>query len=160
MVMQWSGAPVFTVKPAKGMLSLLPKTRNYQFVFRGYGEDVSVKALVDGKETDTQAIYDKATRSTTVKVSAAPTSEIKLLISGEMLITDNGDLLKRCSDLLQKMQLEVDAKVQVMKVLNDPKTTDAVKLRKLNFKCDKSVQHHAVMEALLEQMTLTESFTR
>ena len=160
MVLQWGEDPVFTVKPAVGMLSLLPKTRNYRFVFRGYAEGISVKALVDGKQIDTQVIYDEATRSMTVEMSAVPTSEIKLLINGESLITDNGDLRKRCSDLLQKMQLEIEAKVQVMKVLSDPKTTKAVKLRKLNFKCVKSAQHQAVMEALLEQLTLTEEFIR
>ena len=158
MVLQWSDAPVFTLKPAKGMLSLLPDRRNYQFVLRGYGEDISVKVLVDGEETDAQAIYDQLTHSMTVDLSAAPTSEIKLLMGGQRLITDNGDLIQRCSALLQKMQLEVDTKVQVMKLLSDPKTTYPVKLRKLNFKCAKSAAHQAVVDALMEQITLTESY--
>ena len=56
------------------------------------------------------------------------------------------------------MQLEVDTKVQVMKLLSDPKTTYAGKLRKLNFKCAKSAAHQAVVDALMEQITLTESY--
>lgn len=156
MVLQWSGAPVFTVRPARGDLSLLPEKRSYQFVLRGYAEGISVKALVDGKEIAAEASYDKAARSMIVKLSAAPASEIKLLISGEALITDNGDVIRRCSDLLQKMQLELDAKVQTIKILSDPKMTYPVKLRKLNFKCAKSAEHQAVIDALMEQLTLTE----
>jgi hypothetical protein len=87
---------------------------------------------------------------------ADPASEIKLLLSGETLITDNGDLIRCCSDMLQRMQLELDTKVQVIKILSNPETPYATKLRKLNFKCAKSAQHQAVMEALLEQLTLTE----
>ena len=158
MVMRWSEAPVFTVKPARGDLSLLPSRRCYRFILRGFSKEAAVKALVDGKEATAETRYDLKTRSVELTLLAAPTSELSLMISGEALITDNGDLCKRCSDLLQRMQLELDAKVQVMKVLNDPKTTEAVKLRKLNFKCEKSAQHHAVMEALLEQLTLTEEF--
>ena len=156
MVMQWSEAPVFTVEPAKGAVSLLPKRRSYHFVLRGFAEGVAVKALVNGKEVAAEAVYDRKNHSVELMLLADPVSQIQLLISGEMLITDNGDLLRRCSDMLQRMQLELDTKVQVMKILSNPETPYATKLRKLNFKCAKSAQHQAVMEALLEQLTLTE----
>ena len=156
MVMQWSEAPVFTVEPAKGAVSLLPKRRSYHFVLRGFAEGVAVKALVNGKEVAAEAVYDRKNHSVELMLLADPVSQIQLLISGEMLITDNGDLLRRCSDMLQRMQLELDTKVQVIKILSNPETPYATKLRKLNFKCAKSAQHQAVMEALLEQLTLTE----
>ena len=156
MVMQWSEAPVFTVEPAKGAFSLLPKRRSYHFVLRGFAEGVAVKALVNGKEVAAEAVYDRKNYSVELMLLADPASEIKLLLSGETLITDNGDLIRRCSDMLQRMQLELDTKVQVIKILSNPETPYATKLRKLNFKCAKSAQHQAVMEALLEQLTLTE----
>ena len=156
MVMQWSEAPVFTVEPAKGAVSLLPKRRSYHFVLRGFAEGVAVKALVNGKEVAAEAVYDRKNHSVELMLLADPASEIKLLLSGETLITDNGDLIRRCSDMLQRMQLELDTKVQVIKILSNPETPYATKLRKLNFKCAKSAQHQAVMEALLEQLTLTE----
>lgn len=156
MVLKWSGSPVFTIKPAQGVRSLLPKTRNYQLVFKGFGEGIGVKALVDGKEIDTVASYDKAARAMTVNISADPASEITLRISGEALITDNGDVIERCSDLLQRMQLDIELKVQVIKLLNDPKTSYAAKLRKLNLKCAKTAAHQAVIEAIMEQLTLKE----
>ena len=156
MVLEWGDAPVFTLKPAQGDLSLLPEKRCYQFMLRGFAEDVSVKAMVDGRETPSQVRYDRKNRSVILQITAAVTAEIKLLITGETLVTDNGDLIRRCSDLLQKMQLELDTKVQVIKVLSKPDTPYPTKLRSLNFKCAKSDAHQAVMEALLEQLTLTE----
>ena len=113
--------------------------------------------MVDGKETNAEIRFDKATRSTIVKLSAAPTAEIRLLITGDTLITDNGDLIRRCSDLLQKMQLDLNTKMQTVKILEDPKNTYPVMLRKLIFNCAKSAKHQAVIEALMEQITLTES---
>ena len=156
MTLEWGDAPVFTVKPARGDLSLLPKTRGYQFALRGFSETVSVEVLVDGNKTAADVVYDKKTRAMTVKMSADPASEIKLLIRGETLLTDNGDLIERCSDLLQKMQLELDMKVQVIKVLSRTDTSYPAKLRSLNFKCAKSAEHQAVMDVLMEQLTLTE----
>ena len=156
MTLQWGEMPEFTVKPARGMISLLPEVRNYQFVLRGFGERVCVEALVDGKNVPVETAYHHKTHSTELKLSANPVCEIKLRIRGENLITDNGDLLCRCSELLQRMQLELDTKVQVMKVLSRQDQTYAAMLRKLNFKCAKSAQHQAVMDALLEQLTLTE----
>ena len=101
--------------------------------------------------------FDKSTRSMIVKLSAAPTAEIKLLITGEQLITDNGDLIRRCSDLLQKMQMDLNTTMQTVKILEDPKNTYPVMLRKLIFNCAKSAKHQAVIEVLMEQITLTES---
>lgn len=157
MVLQWGETPVFSVKPAQGTISLLPKQRSYQLVFRGFAEDVCVKTRVNGKEIPTETAYDMATRSVIVKLSAEPSSEIQFVLSADALITDNGDVGERCSDLLQKMQLELDAKVQVMKILNNAQLSYPVKLRKLNFKCAKSATHQDVIEALLEQLTLTET---
>lgn len=156
MSLEWSKNPIFTVKPVQGALSLLPKTRNYQFILRGYQEHISVEALVDGKEVTAESIYNDVTRSVIVKVSADVTSEIKLMISGDSLITDNGDALARVSSLLQKAYVDMKLKSEVMKILKDETTTFNQKLRKLNSCCANSVEHQGLIEALLEQLTLTE----
>ena len=152
MQLQWADTAVFTVKPAEGMVSLLPERRNYRIILRGFARNISVKVLVDGKETAVQAVYDSKTRSTAVAVSASTVAEIELQISGGTLITDNGDAAMRCSDLLQKMNLDLDTKIQVMKILKDPQLPLSVKCRKINTRCAKSPEHQAVVEALLEQI--------
>ena len=156
MTLQWGKAPVFTVKPACGAVSLLPEKRSYRFVLRGFSPQVQIAALVNGKPCEAETTYDEKTHSLVLRMSAAPADEIKLLLTGEKLITDNGEVSRRCSDLLQKMRLDVETKVQVMKVVNSTKLTNVEKLRKLNFKVVKSAEHQAVMEALLEQLNLTE----
>ena len=153
MSLEWGASPVFTVKPAQGALSLLPESRNYKFVLRGYAETVSVKVVVDGKEVLADTHYDTSTRAMMVEVSAKPSAEIKLWISAEVLVTDNGDVLERCSKLLQKMQLDMSVKSQVMKLLKDKEIPFKTKLRSMNFKCANSPKHQDVIEALMEQLT-------
>ncbi len=156
MTLEWSENPVFTVKPVQGALALLPQTRNYQFVLRGYHENISVKVLVDGKETDVEVTSDEATCSVIVEVTADVTSEIKLVMTGEMLITGNGDPIKRCSNLMQKAYFDMGAKEEVMAILRNPDESFKAKLRKLNFKLANSIEHQELIEALLEQLTLVE----
>ena len=156
MTLEWSENPVFTVKPAAGALSLLPETRNYQFVLRGFHENISVTALVDGKEVASAATYDSDTFSMIFNVAASTASEIKLVICGETLITDNGDALMRCSNLMQKACFDIATKSEVMKILKDPELPLRRKIKKLNFRCAKSMEHQDLIEALTEQLTLIE----
>ena len=156
MTLEWSENPVFTVKPAAGALSLLPETRNYQFILRGFHENISVTALVDGKEVASAATYDSDTFSMIFNVAASTASEIKLVICGETLITDNGDALMRCSNLMQKACFDIATKSEVMKILKDPELPLRRKIKKINFRCAKSMEHQDLIEALTEQLTLIE----
>ena len=156
MTLEWSENPVFTVKPAAGALSLLPETRNYQFVLRGFHENISVTALVDGKEVASAATYDSDTFSMIFNVAASTASEIKLVICGETLITDNGDALMRCSNLMQKACFDIATKSEVMKILKDPELPLRRKIKKINFRCAKSMEHQDLIEALTEQLTFVE----
>ena len=156
MTLEWSEHPVFTVKPSKGALELLPKERNYQFNLRGFHKSVSVKVMVDGKEIMAETVYEEATRSIIVKVTADVTSEIKLILTGETFITDNGDVMKRCSELMQKSYFDMGAKENVMAILHEQDTPFKSKLRKLNFRLANSMEHQGLIEALLEQLTLVE----
>ena len=156
MTLEWSENPVFTVKPAAGALSLLPETRNYQFILKGFHENISVTALVDGKEVASAATYDSDTFSMIFNVAASTASEIKLVICGETLITDNGDALMRCSNLMQKACFDIATKSEVMKILKDPELPLRRKIKKINFRCAKSMEHQDLIEALTEQLTLIE----
>ena len=156
MTLEWSENPVFTVKPAAGALSLLPETRNYQFILKGFHENISVTALVDGKEVASAATYDSDTFSMIFNVAASTASEIKLVICGETLITDNGDALMRCSNLMQKACFDIATKSEIMKILKDPELPLRRKIKKINFRCAKSMEHQDLIEALTEQLTLIE----
>ena len=123
---------------------------------RGFHKNVSVKVMVDGKESVAEVVYDEATRSIIVKMVADVTSEIKLMITGETFITDNGDVMKRCSELMQKSYSDMGAKEDMMRILQEQDTPFKSKLRKMNFRLANSIEHQGLIEALLEQLTLVE----
>ena len=153
MILEWGQNPVFTVKPAKGALNLLPRKRNYQFNLRGYHREVFVKVLIDGNIMTAETVYDETTRSIIVKVTADVTSEVELKLTGERFIADNGEEIKCCLELIQKSYLDMGAKEDVMAILNEHYTPFYMKLRKLNFRLANSIEHQGLIEALLEQLT-------
>ena len=156
MSLEWSENPVFTVKPAVGALSILPKTRNYQFVLRGYRENVSVKTLVDGTVIAVESTYDADTHSVVIKLSADISSEIKLMICGDSFITDNGDEIARITDLLQKAQLNTNIKGVIIEFLKDAPKPLKQKLFELNLQCANGIEYNDLIEAITEQLTLIE----
>lgn len=163
MTLEWSTTPVFTVKPTEGELSLLPKTRNYQFVLRGYNADVFVQTLVDGNVINSEYIYDADMRAAVVRVSADVTSEIKLIIAGEELVTDNGDVTDRITTLLHRVQCSSSIKHAIMEVVTNRCTqythaTNPVrrKVVLLNFKCGINPEYDDLIEAVTEQLSLVE----
>ena len=156
MSLEWSANPVFTVKPANGALSLLPNTRNYSFVLRGFNANISVKALVDGNEIASDCTYDADTHSVVLKLSADVTSEIKLMISGNALITDNGDVVARITNLLQKAHLHTDLKIGVMDIVKDANIPLNRKLVAINWKCARDIEYNDLIDTLKEQLILVE----
>ena len=156
MSLEWSENPVFTVKPAEGTLSLLPETRNYNFVFRGFHANISVKAFVDGNEVACKCTYDADTLSVVVNLSADVTSEIKFVISGNFLITDNGDITARITGILQKAQLHTNLKIVIMNIVNNYNLPMNDKLYAINDACAIGVEYHDLIEMLTEQLTMVE----
>ena len=156
MSLQWSASPIFTVKPASGELSLLPNTRNFRFVLRGYNENVSVKAFVDEEEMAVENAYDADTRSVVIKLSAKVASEIKLQIDGDTLFADNGDVAERITSLLQKAQLDTALKSVIMGIVNDIRLPLKRKLVAINKRCANGIEYNDLIEAITEQFTLVE----
>ncbi len=156
MSLEWSENPSFTIKAAKGDLGLLPSKRTYQVVFRGFHKDVTINTLINGKEVNAAVTYDYETLSVIVNVNAGTTSDIKFIIGGETLITENRNVLSCCSKILQRSHFEALTKSRTMKVLQDDSKTFAEKRRKINSLCASSVEHQDVIDALLEQLTLVE----
>jgi hypothetical protein len=113
LALNWSDKPVFTISPATGDTSLIPSNRNWKIIFRGFNENVTAKAFVGGKDVTVNTEFDKDTRSLILTVNANVTEEIKVELSGETLVTDNGSLYDRCFDILEKArcgyQMKTDA---------------------------------------------------
>ena len=78
------------------------------------------------------------------------------MITGETLITENGDSIKCCSDLLQRAYLDMRAKEDVMAILREENVPIRDKFVRMNFRLANSMEHQGLIEALLEQLTLVE----
>lgn len=162
MHLTWSDAPVFTLEPAMGALSLLPEKRNYRLVFRGFQKEVSLKVFVDHKETAATVSYDESTRAFIVNVSADVTSVIQVQLAGSTLITDNGDEEARCRALLQKMPLEFSLKSLAMKIITTEESELQItlvskftrKISKLYNNLARGVEYNVLIDALKEQLML------
>ncbi len=157
MTLDWNKTAVFTVKPAVGKLSLLPKKRNYKFILRGFGKNISISAHINGKSSLLDMEYDTSTNSAIVKLTADIPSEIKLTIKGETLITDNGDVILRCFDILQRAYLDISKKSLAMEILQDSQKTLKRKISELYSSCVYSNEHQALVDAFIEQLTLTKN---
>ena len=153
MCLNWGDKAEFTLKPAKGELSLIPQERNWSFILRGYNKDISVKAFVDGEAYETNTLYDADTFSVTLTVTAKVTSEIKLIISGKELLTDNGDLYSRCVKILQKCKCETKTKVRIAGILSE---TDKIDMPEIHHACANGYEYSGLIDALKEQLFLTE----
>jgi hypothetical protein len=152
----WSDTPVFTLQPAKGDLSLLPTERKYRFVLQGFHPCVQVQVLIDNQAKTVSCIYDESIHALVAEVIASTASEIQLCISGAQLITDNGDLVQRCVAVLQGAQISVQAKEDVMRMIKENKDPMELVIRKLAFSLSSSPEIRSVLNALTEQLTLTE----
>lgn len=164
MLLDWSKEPMFTIMPASGDLSLLHETRNYRIVLRGWSKDVAVKVFVDNKESDVSVTYDTATRSIILNVHANVTSEIKVVICGDTLITDNGDIGTRCEAILRKMEIDYALKLRALEIakithIKNGNTNCPIPTRRiamLYHEVAKGPEYNSVIEALKEQLILTD----
>ena len=120
--LNWGEKPVFTISPATGDTSLIPSNRNWKIIFRGFNENVTAKAFVGGKDVTVNTEFDKDTRSLILTVNANVTEEIKVELSGETLVTDNGSLYERCFDILENVRCGYNMKTRALKAVTRAST--------------------------------------
>ena len=165
MTLDWGENTIFTIHPAEGNLTLLPQHRNYRIVLRGFHENVATKVLVDGVPTDVNIKYNNNTHSHLLCIDANISSEIRVTINGDTLVTDNGDLLKRCEALLQRMEFSYLTKEELYNyiALDDVPlkyTYDEKMIRKLaNLYHYASIDpsYNGVVDTLVEQLLLIDT---
>lgn len=157
MNLEWGEQPTFTVKAAAGYISLLPETRKFKFVFRGFHTDVAVRAYVDGKEVPVESTYDSTTHSIILILSARVTSGLQLKLEGKKLFTDNGDESARVTEVLQRAQMHTGVKIQLMNnIINNSDMPLNRKLVAVNVQCAQGIVHNDLIKAITEQLTLVE----
>jgi len=150
--LEYGDKAVFTIGPAKGDLSLIPQKRNYKINLRGFNKNVDVLVTVDGKEiSDIEPVYENNTL--TLTVSADVTSEIKVNVTGENLITDNGDIDALIFDMLCKTKMSFRRKDAMYSSATNKE--DSLRNRVFGLLTESLDENH-IAKAVKEMITLTE----
>ncbi len=150
--LKWSNSPEFIIHPSLGDLSLLPEKRNYKVLFRGFSEKATVKAFINDKAVETECSYSENTL--TVFLSATVKDKVVIKISGEKLVTDNGDLVERCTKILLRSQCDIKTKVAA---INRIKTVNKdYIIKSLSYVAANGREYADLIGALKEQLLLTE----
>lgn len=101
MTLKWGENAVFTIHPAKGDLSLIPKRRSWTVSLRGFHKDAAVQANIPGASIARM----QDTNTTCVTVTVENTETVVITVSGEQLMHDNGDVMERCRDVVLFSQI-------------------------------------------------------
>ena len=152
--LKWSNSPEFIIHPALGDLSLLPKDRNYNVRFRGFCENASVKAFINDKVVETKCSYSENTL--TVSLSATVNDKIVIKIISENLVTDNGNLIDRCTEILQKSQCDIKSKIAAINSIKKNIASKNSIIKSLSHTVANGREYADLIGALKEQLLLTE----
>ena len=114
---------VFTICPAQGELSLIPKIRSYTIEITGCRESAlgSIRALSDGQEKMVYGSYHRNSQAAIVEMKEVDvTKELSLILPMDMKSRKN-DVLLRCFDFLNQAEIEFALKDRLYHLLCEKK---------------------------------------
>lgn len=155
MTLQFGKKAIFNIAAAKGDTSLIPKSREWKINLRGFNKDITVKAFVNGKEVKVEDIYDSATLTTSVTLTAKTSDEITVEVMGENLITDNGDIKGKIEQILINSQIAQNSKLKFFEAANFEGYSGLNRYRRMQNVADPTYEERYVLEAIKEQLTLS-----
>ncbi|MBQ8202845.1 MAG: DUF5110 domain-containing protein [Clostridia bacterium] len=156
MSLSFGEEAVFTINAAKGDTSIIPEERKWNIHLRGFNKDIKVNTFVNGKEVKAQAIYDAETLTTVLTVTAKTRDEVRLEITGESLITDNGDIRERMKRLIVESRVPANRKNELYEAVNmpNPQYGSLSNYRRMHNTANLSYEERYVVEAIRERLTL------
>ena len=120
MQLQWSDAPVFTIRAAQGDTSLIPAERVWRVGLRGFHSGVAADVRVNGSAVQAQRQWEQDTNTLWITVKASTAAEVTVSVSGETLITDNSCVRQKIDTLVQLAQCTTFEKQEILKCVDDP----------------------------------------
>lgn len=144
----------FVINKPEGNTALIPESRIYHIVFRGFNKNITVFDTQSGKDLSNSVVYDKEHNSTIITVSSDLQSDIQISLKAENLINDNSDVLERCKKILLRCHLTGAEKGRLMKIVSEEDTDIMSKMWKMYIGC---VYDYSTDIALRELLTLTDN---
>ena len=152
MSLEYGNTAVFTIGAAEGKTDLIPAVRSWKLNFRGFAEDCGIKVYINGVENSADYRYDKAKNTIETAVTANVSDEIRIEVTGDRLIADNGDIKEKCFKILQSAEISYDRKAKIFNLICEPE----LPLRTIvDYLRPESLAEQDLMDALKEQFTLT-----
>ena len=99
--MKWSEAPVITIAPATGDLSILPAKRSYRVALRGWAKDLQVKT-----DLPFETEYDAERNTLYITIDVETAVGATFTIEGETLIADKTAAMTRALNILTRAQAD------------------------------------------------------
>ena len=148
----WGEKAVFTIGPVEGDNSLIPEQRNWTVMLRGWHQDIQIAAEIDGRQEVVCVRYDEQTNTHVVTLDTKTSAEVRLFISGDTLLHDNGDVYRRCERILQHSQMNIPEKEYLMREIVKEQSLH----RKIYQITGRYRETESVVAALIELLSLTQ----
>ena len=150
--LNWGEKAEFVINAPHGDISLLPQKRTWDISFRGFNKEVKIKAFINEKSVDVVSKYDNNTLTVAVSVEANITDNVKFVISGERLITDNDSVEEHLFKILDRSRMSVYRKMEYEeKMLNK---TKSFREKMLDMGSAASLDDQHLYDAVLEMLSL------
>ncbi len=140
---------VFVLGPARGDVALVPAQRTWKLCFRGFSKNCRISANL---AFDVAPVYVPETATWEVTLTASVGDKISVVLTGENLLTDNGDRKERCYDILRRATMAHDRLCHLQWNIRD-----AVSYKDAYVRVStgvSSLQEQELVDALLEQLLL------
>jgi hypothetical protein len=122
MKQQWSGnQTTLKIGPAEADVSLLPGSRNYDVLFRGFNRPETVAVRLNGEAVAVETQYDEGTRTLTIPgLRMTPADQLEVSLSGASDLANREDgRLATCLRLLRSFKMESWSKASLAEGLPD-----------------------------------------
>ncbi len=154
MTFKWEAQrAVFTVNSAKGDLSVIPESRKLKISFRGFNPANEIKAEVNGKAAAFETVYNAATHTVEVVLTAAVTDTVTVTVAGDELMFNNSDVNDKILDIVVKSEIDLAEKNKIFKVATQSGKGIHSKVYEMT---GNTREAQPTIDAIIEQLTLTE----
>jgi alpha-glucosidase (family GH31 glycosyl hydrolase) len=117
----------FVVNKVKGDLTLIPRKRNYKFVFVGI-EDCDIAVSVDGLNIDSNYSYDKERCELIVEVEDVSTSSEIIINFPFDLHLANRDKIQDLFELIDRFEIKIDLKGAIFEAVKNTNLTSTISI--------------------------------
>ena len=87
---------------------------------------------------------------------ASVKDKVVIKLTGDNLVTDNGDLVERCTSVLQKSQCDIKSKIAAMNLIKRKNFPKSALIKALSHALANGREYADLLGAIKEQLLLTE----